>query len=73
MTRLLRLPDVQARVPLHRATIYAMVKAGEFPAPRKLGTASLWPEDEIDAWVVAFLGRDATPAAADPASQPTAA
>ena len=72
MTRLLRLPDVQARVPLHRATIYAKVKAGTFPQPRKLGAATVWAEDEIDAYVAQVLGREVKPAAAGPATPPTA-
>jgi prophage regulatory protein len=49
--RFLKLPDVQAKIGLKKTEIYARIKAGEFPAPIKLGTASRWVEDELDAWM----------------------
>lgn len=51
MSRVLRLPEVLERVPLKRATIYKHIQAKLFPAPIKMGGASGWPEDEIDAYV----------------------
>lgn len=68
MTRLLRLPDVLARVPVSTSVLYASIRAKAFPAPVKLGSASMWPEDEIDAWVEAMKA-----ARPDQASPPTSA
>jgi prophage regulatory protein len=49
---LLKLPQVRKRVPLSRATIYAMAAEGRFPRPIKLGGhASFWIEEEIDSWL----------------------
>lgn len=41
--RLLRLPEVVARLGVGRATIYSWIKQGKFPEPVKLGKASCWP------------------------------
>lgn len=41
--RLLRLPEVIARLGVGRATIYAWIKKGRFPEPVKLGKSSCWP------------------------------
>jgi prophage regulatory protein len=50
--RLLRRPQVQARVGIGRTTIYAMVNDGTFPAPVQLGARAVaWRESEIDAWI----------------------
>ena len=48
---LLRLPEVTRRVGLGKSALYALIAAGDFPAPRKIGTASRWREAEVDAWV----------------------
>ena len=49
---LLKLPQVRQRVPLSRATIYAMASENRFPRPIKLGGhASFWIEEEIDSWL----------------------
>lgn len=48
--KLIRLPEVMSRVGLGRTAIYALIKLGAFPAPVKQGTASHWPEPEIDAY-----------------------
>ncbi len=61
---LLRLPDVLSRVPFSRAQVYKLIKKNEFPAPVKIGTASLWREDEVSALIEKL-------SAARPASQPT--
>lgn len=49
-TRFLRLPEVMNRVGLAKTKIYEMIKEEEFPAPIKLGRASVWPEVKIKAW-----------------------
>ena len=52
----LRLPTVLARTGLARATIYAHISQGSFPAPIKLGPrASGWVEAEIEGWVAARM------------------
>lgn len=62
--RLLRLPDVRDKLKLGRTAIYALVKRGELPQPVKLGTASAWPEHEIDAYIERLMSER-------PASPPT--
>lgn len=49
--RLIRLPEVVARVGLCRSSIYSRIGTGRFPAPRKLGRASVWVEHEITEWI----------------------
>jgi prophage regulatory protein len=47
--RLLRLPEVLHRLGIKKSSWYSGVKAGRYPAPRKLGPrVSVWPEGEID-------------------------
>ncbi len=50
--RFLKVRDVAASVGLSRAMIYRLMNEGEdpFPAPVKVGSASLWVEKEIVAW-----------------------
>ena len=56
-TRLLRLSEVMARVPLARPTIYKAIREKKFPAPVKLlnGRASAWGEEAINDWIAARL------------------
>jgi len=50
--RLIRLPEVEKRIGLKRATIYVMMSAGKFPRQRKLATNSVaWVDREVDAWI----------------------
>jgi prophage regulatory protein len=50
--RVLRLPEVLARVGLGRSYIYKLISQGDFPRPIKLGPrASGWLEFEIDCWL----------------------
>ncbi len=52
--RILRLPDVIARVGLKRASIYLHIGKGIFPKPISLGPRAVgWLEHEIDAWLTA--------------------
>jgi prophage regulatory protein len=56
--RILRLPDVMMRVGLRRASIYAYVKDGRFPAPISLGARAVgWIESEVDGWVIDRIRR----------------
>jgi prophage regulatory protein len=60
---MLRLPEVEARVGLSKATIYRMIKKGEFPAPARMGGASRWLDTTIDAYLLAVTsaGRASPP------------
>lgn len=50
--RLLRLPEVMARVGLRRSAIYQRMSEGRFPKSRSLGPkCSVWVEAEINAWI----------------------
>jgi prophage regulatory protein len=50
--RILRFPEVKARVGLCRSHIHNLVAQGKFPAPIKLGArASGWLESEIDQFI----------------------
>lgn len=51
--RLIRLPIVLGMVGLGRTAVLDRVKAGAFPAPVKVGRATLWRESEVSGWVVA--------------------
>ena len=53
--RLLRVPDVLAKIGLSKPTLYRMLKAKEFPQPITIRNSSLWPEDEVDAWIKASV------------------
>lgn len=49
---LLRLPAVCATVGLSKSQVYRLARAGEFPAPVKIGRNSVaWPADQVSAWV----------------------
>lgn len=50
--RLLRLPEVIARVGLRRSAIYQRMSEGRFPKSRSLGPkCAVWVEAEIDEWI----------------------
>ena len=50
--RLLRLPEVMARVGLRRSCIYQRMNEGRFPKSRSLGPrCTVWVETEVDAWI----------------------
>lgn len=53
---LMRLEAVEAAVGLKKSTLYAMIKAGEFPRPVKIGPAlNGWPSSEIEQWISAKI------------------
>lgn len=57
----LRLPEVKSRSGLCKSTIYKLVRAGQFPAPRKLGGAAVgWRASEFAHW------RDSRPRSCEP-------
>jgi prophage regulatory protein len=49
--RLIRLAETEAITGLRRSCIYALIKAGDFPAPAKIGGASRWSLFEVRAWM----------------------
>jgi prophage regulatory protein len=50
--RLIRLPEVIARVGMKRSSIYQRMAEGRFPKGRSLGRrCAVWVESEIDAWI----------------------
>ncbi|RZJ62564.1 MAG: AlpA family phage regulatory protein [Acidovorax sp.] len=60
--RLLRIDDVCFMTGLGRSTIYAKIKAGDFPSAVQLhGTSVAWRETEVDAWIAARPAVGATP------------
>lgn len=49
---LLRLPGVCAHVGLSKSQIYRLIRAGQFPAPVRLGANSVaWSAEQVSAWV----------------------
>lgn len=56
--RLIRLPEVMARVGLKRSAIYQRMSEGRFPKSRSLGgKCTVWVEAEIDAWINSVAAR----------------
>jgi prophage regulatory protein len=50
--RLLRLPDIIARVGLRRSAIYERIALGTFPRPVKIGERAIaFLEEEIEEWL----------------------
>lgn len=49
---ILRLKQVKARTGRSRSSIYADVKAGQFPSPINIGRRAVgWPENEVEDWI----------------------
>jgi prophage regulatory protein len=47
----LRFPDVKARSGLSRTTIHRLVKAGDFPAPKRIGARAVaWLSSDFARW-----------------------
>lgn len=50
--RLLRLPEVLARVPISRSSWWEGCRAGRFPQPIKIGPrTTVWRAEDIDAFI----------------------
>ena len=53
--RLVTRAEVERRVGLGRSAIYRAMRAGEFPAPLRVGRSSVrWSLSEIEAWISAL-------------------
>ncbi len=48
---LIRLPELLRLVPVHRGTIWRWHRAGQFPAPVRIGSKPAWVRSEVDAWI----------------------
>jgi prophage regulatory protein len=44
----IKLKDLMAMAGVSKTKIYAMIKTGDLPAPRKFGRASRWSEQAVD-------------------------
>ena len=52
---LLTRAEVERRTGLRRSSVYRLMRAGRFPAPLKVGPASVrWPASEIEAWIASL-------------------
>ena len=50
--RLIRMPEVIARVGIKRSMIYRLMGEGRFPRSRSLGPkCAVWVESEVDEWI----------------------
>ncbi len=56
-TIFLRISEVSRRTGLSRSGIYGMIARNDFPRPAKVGSAAVWPADEIDCWQAEALAR----------------
>jgi prophage regulatory protein len=60
--RLLRLPEVMARVGMKRSAIYQRMSEGRFPKSRSLGPkCAVWVEKEIEEWIEQVVRLDGLP------------
>lgn len=49
--RLLRRPEVEQRTGLGRSSLYAMMRAGQFPLPARIGPRAVaWSAVEVARW-----------------------
>jgi len=62
--RLLRRPEVLARLGIGQSTLYDMMARGVFPRPVILGSKlAAWPESAVTAWIDGRRTRDGKTAA----------
>ena len=62
--RLLYKPQVVELVGLSFVSLWEMIRRGQFPAPRQIGSRSAWLRGEIVAWLQALPKREYLPAEA---------
>ena len=52
MTTIYRRKQLEGKLKISRSTIYAMISAGTFPRPVKIGKRAVgWPDDLIERWL----------------------
>lgn len=44
----IKLPQILEMLPVSKATLWRYIKAGKFPAPRKLGRSAFWVKEEAE-------------------------
>lgn len=49
--KLLNIQQVAAKVNLTQNWIYARIKSGTFPNGLKIGSARLWPIEDVEEWL----------------------
>ena len=50
--RMLRLPEVRRVTGMSKSALYAMVSAGDFPKPARIGRRAVgWRESDVRAWL----------------------
>lgn len=55
--KILRMRDVIEKTGFSRAWIYELIKKGDFPSPKLIGSRAVgFSSAEIDAWIIARLG-----------------
>jgi predicted DNA-binding transcriptional regulator AlpA len=57
--RLLSREQILDRVPVSYPTVLKLVRAGDFPAPRMVGSRPMWVEDEVDEFIANLPARGA--------------
>jgi prophage regulatory protein len=66
--KLLRLAEVQRRVPYSRSSIYQLASQGKFPKPLSLGARAVaWLESDIDEWIASRIDKSRALAPVAPA------
>jgi prophage regulatory protein len=55
--KLLSIRDVLQRVPVSRARLYQLVKAGAFPRQVRIGGRAFWLEHELEAYIAALADK----------------
>lgn len=58
--RLIRIKEVLHIAGLGRTKVYALIKTGDFPAPRHIGKASLWVDSEVQEWIKSIANPEIT-------------
>lgn len=54
--RLMRLPEVMAKLGIARSTVWLFAKQGKLPKPIKLSTkVTVWRESEIDQYIASKI------------------
>lgn len=54
--RFLRRDEVLKLIGLSKTKMYELIRENQFPAPRKIGSSSVWVEDEIASWQQKVMG-----------------
>ncbi len=53
--RLIRADEARRRLGIGRTKFEQMISRGEFPAPLRMGAVRVWPEHEVEEWLVNYI------------------